>query len=80
MARNSTAIEDILYKCTIDEIRLRLIRDLQESYKLLVNIHKLLCVSVYGGSQIRIRFRATLRKFRRPQEVDHCLFTINIVT
>ena len=42
MARNSTAIEDILYKCTIDEIRLWLISDLQENYKLRVNIHELL--------------------------------------
>ena len=38
MARNSTATEDILYKYTIDEIRLRLISDLQDNYKLLVNV------------------------------------------
>ena len=30
MARNPSANEDILYKCTIDEIRLRVISDLQE--------------------------------------------------
>ena len=31
MARNTYANEDIPYKCTIDEIRLRLISDLQEN-------------------------------------------------
>ena len=62
------------------EIRLRLISDLQENYKLLVNVHELLCISVYGGSQVRIGFCATLVKFRRPQEVDRCPFMINIVT
>ena len=46
---------------------------------MLVNIHELLCISVYGASQVRIRFCATT-KFQRPQEVDRCPFMINIVT
>ena len=53
MARNSTAIEDILYKYTIDEIRLRLISDLQENYKLPVNIHELLCISIVSMEEAR---------------------------
>ena len=31
MARNPSANEDILYKCTIDELRLRVISDLAEN-------------------------------------------------
>ena len=34
MARNANANEDIPYKYTIDEIRLRVISDLQENYKM----------------------------------------------
>ena len=34
MARNASANEDIPYKYTIDEIRLRVISDLQENYKM----------------------------------------------
>ena len=40
MARNASANEDILYKYTIDEIRLRLISDLQENFQDDMNIHK----------------------------------------
>ena len=80
MARNPSANEDILYKCTIDEIRLRVISDLQENYKIYMNIHDLLCISVYGGSQVRIHFCTTLTKIGRMQEVGHSWFMINIVT
>ena len=41
MARNASANEDIPYKYTIDEIRLRVISDLQESYKMYMSIHVL---------------------------------------
>ena len=34
MARNASANVDIPYKYTIDEIRLRVISDLQENYKM----------------------------------------------
>ena len=47
MTRNLSANEDILYKCTIDEVRLRVISDLQENYKKCMNIHELLCIGVY---------------------------------
>ena len=40
MPRNSSANKDILYKCTIDEIRLMVISDLQKNYKQRMNIHK----------------------------------------
>ena len=80
MARNSIAREDILYKCIIDEIRLRIISDLQENYKLLVNINKLCCIAVYRGSQVRINFLASLTRIQRIQEVAHCPFMVNIVT
>ena len=33
--------EDILYKYTTDEIRLRVISDLQENYKVIMNIHEM---------------------------------------
>ena len=51
-----SANEDILYKCTIDELRLRVISDLQENDNSCMNIHELLCIGVYGGSQVRIQF------------------------
>ena len=38
----------------IDEIRLWVISDLQENYKKCMNIHELLCICVYGGSQVTI--------------------------
>ena len=60
MARNAYANEDIPYKCTTDEIRLRLISDLQENYKMYMNIHELRCIAVYGGSQAKIQFSSTL--------------------
>ena len=41
MARNASTNEDIPYKYTIDEIRLRVISDLQENYKMYMNIHVL---------------------------------------
>ena len=41
MARNAYANEDILYKYAIDEIRLRIISDLQENYEAVMNIHEL---------------------------------------
>ncbi len=50
MARNTYTNEDILYKCTIDEIRLRVISDLQEIYEAFMNIHELYCTAVYGSS------------------------------
>ena len=71
MARNPSAIEDILYKCTVDEIRLRVISNLQENYKKRMNIHELLCIDVYEGSQVRIQFWSTLDELGREQEVGH---------
>ena len=47
MARNSIVKADILYKCTIDEIRLRVISHLQENYELLVHIHELRVALLY---------------------------------
>ena len=41
MARNAYTSEDILYKYTIDEIRLEVISDLQENYKVFMNIHEM---------------------------------------
>ena len=43
--------EDILYKCTIDKIRLRLISNLRENYKMLMNIHELQRAAVYGSNR-----------------------------
>ena len=80
MARNFMAREDILYKCIIDEIRLRVISDLQENYNLLVNIDELCCIAAYGGSQVRVNFLASLTKIRHMQEVAQCPFMVNIVT
>ena len=68
MARNPNANEDTLYKCTIDE---RVISSLQENYKKQMNIHELLCIGVYGESQVRIQFWSTLAKLGREQEVGH---------
>ena len=62
MARNSIVKVDILYKCIIDEIRLRVISHLQENYKLLVNIHAARCITVYRRSQIKNYFSASLAK------------------
>ena len=53
MARNTYANEDILQKYTIDEIRLRVISDLQSIYKVVMNIHELQCTAVYGSSHGR---------------------------
>ena len=36
-----------------------------------MNIHDLLCIGVYGGSQVRIQFWSTLAKLGREQEVGH---------
>ena len=41
MARNASTNVDIPYKCTVDEIRLRVISDLQENYTIYKNIHVL---------------------------------------
>ena len=35
-------------QCTIDEIRLGVLGDLQATYKLLLNIHELHCITVFG--------------------------------
>ena len=43
--------EDVLYKYAIDEIRLRLISNLRENYKMFMNIHELQCAAVYGSSR-----------------------------
>ena len=46
MARNAGTNEDIPYKYAIDEIRLRVISNLQENYK----IHEYSCIAIYRGS------------------------------
>ena len=42
MARNASANVDILYQYTIDEIRLRLISDLQDNYKIYIMSYSVL--------------------------------------
>ena len=44
-----------------------------------MNIHELLCIGIYGGSQVRIQCCSTLAKLGRLQEVGHSQFMINIV-
>ena len=44
MARNASTNVDIPYKYTVDEVRLRVISDLQENYEMYMNI------AIYGGS------------------------------
>ena len=51
MARNANANVDILYY-SIDEIRLRLISDLQDY----MNIHERLCITVYEEAKAKIQF------------------------
>ena len=41
MARNASTNVDIPYKYTIDEIRLRVISNLQGSYEMYMNVHVL---------------------------------------
>ena len=61
MARNSIVKPDILYKCTIDEIRLRVISHLQEDYKL--PFFYLICiVHLYRMSALAIAM--TVSKFQ----------------
>ena len=60
MARNSIVKPDILYKCTIDEIRLRVISHLQEDYKLPYFISSI--VHLYRMSTLAIAM--TVSKFQ----------------
>ena len=56
MATNPSANEDILYKCTIDEIRLRVTSDLQENHKKRMNIHELLCMASMEEARLEFNF------------------------
>ena len=80
LARNASDNVDILYKCTIDEIRLRVISGLQENLQVNMNIHELCRIDVYAGSQARTHFCVALTKIGRVWEVVHCSFMISIVT
>ena len=71
MARNASTNEDIPYKYTIDEIRLRVISDSQESYNMYMNnIHVLPSMEELSENSISC---TTLDVLGRTQKlvIDH---------